>query len=296
MNIAVSGGSGFIGSHLSAYLRQTGNRIITISRRLESSHKENRIGLTWEELDKKRGMLEGLDGWIHLSGETINQRWTKAAKQTILSSRVETTARVEKTIALLQNKPKAVICGSAIGIYGTSETETYDENSPIQAEDFLCEVVTRWEHAADAIRDVRLVKLRTGVVLGKNGGAFPKMILPYKWGLGGKIGSGRQWLSWIHIEDMVKAIDFCLRNEQISGPVNAVAPNPVTNDRFGRAVGKKLHRPHLFPVPAFLIKATFGEMSDLLLKGQKVLPQKLTNHGFAFQYSTIEAALNNLTD
>jgi uncharacterized protein (TIGR01777 family) len=187
-----------------------------------------------------------------------------------------------------------VINASGMSIYGTSLNDTYDERSPHHIVDFLSGIVEEWEQAADQIKGVRVVKIRIGLVIGKDGGAFPKMLLPYKLGVGGKIGSGNQWISWIHIDDMVQLIDTCIQNEQISGPVNATAPNPVTNDQFGRAIAAAWHRPHWFPLPAFMLKLMFGELSTLLLDGQKVLPHVLLNHGFEFKYPTIDQALRDL--
>jgi len=202
--------------------------------------------------------------------------------------------RVARLVEQLREKPEVVVNASGISIYGTSETDTYDETSPPRVVDFLSGVVEKWEQAIDGIQSPRVIKLRVGIVLGRDGGAFPKMAIPYKLGVGGRVGSGRQWLSWIHIEDMVRMIDFCIRNPRIRGPVNATAPNPVTYEEFGRTLGKIMRRPHYFPVPAALLKLVFGELSVLLLEGQKVIPRAVLEHGFDFRYPTIETALRQL--
>ncbi|GAB7386775.1 TIGR01777 family oxidoreductase [Bacillaceae bacterium] len=293
MKLAISGGTGFIGSHLVRYYQARGDEVIVISRSAKKGIPGAKV-ISWERSLEHPEALEELDAFINLAGETIDQRWTASAKRRILESRVKATGKVAAIVERLQRKPRAVINGSGISIYGTSETETFDETSPPRRADFLSSVVEQWEKAADAICGTRLVKLRIGIVLGKDGGAFPKMMLPYRWGVGGRIGSGCQWLSWIHIEDMVRLIDYCIRQEDLHGPVNATAPHPVTNDEFGRVLAKTMRRPHWLPVPAFLCKAAFGELSLLLLQGQRVLPKVLLAHGFSFRYPTLERALSEL--
>jgi uncharacterized protein (TIGR01777 family) len=300
MKIAVAGGSGFIGTHLIRHLLEQNDEVVLISR----SHKgHDAIGngrneipvITWNDLLAQKDRLEGFDAIVNLSGETINQRWTQAAKQRIIQSRLDAAERVGKLVEALQVKPKVVINGSGMSIYGSSETDTYDERSPKRLTDFLTEVIEVWEQAADDhIRGTRLVKLRVGLVLGTDGGALPKMALPYKMGVGGRVGAGRQWMSWIHIEDMSRLIHHCIEREDISGPVNATAPNPVRNDQFGQALGRAMHRPHWMPVPSVALKLLFGEMSVLVLTGQKVLPWVAQEHGFTFQFPFIEDALRDL--
>jgi uncharacterized protein len=237
---------------------------------------------------------EGWDAIVNLAGETINQRWTRSAKSRILESRREAAARVAEWVERMEKKPQVVVNGSGMNIYGTSETSVFDEGSASYTTDFLSGVVSEWEKAADLIKGVRLVKIRVGLVLGTDGGALPPMALPYKMGVGGKVGSGRQWLSWIHIQDMVRLIELAIMDETISGPINATAPHPVTNDAFGMALGRVLNRPHWLPVPATAMRLIFGELSDLLLKGQRVLPAKLLEHGFRFEYPELEPALRSL--
>ncbi|MEC0266518.1 TIGR01777 family oxidoreductase [Paenibacillus anseongense] len=295
MKIAVTGGSGFIGRRLIAYWQQRSHEMITISRSSQAVVQGART-VTWAELQDAPEKLEGLDAIVNLAGESINQRWTAAAKQRILESRIAAARQVAQLVERLDKKPKVVVNASGMSIYGTSESATFDERSPHHTMDFLSSVVDKWEQAADQIKGPRLVKVRVGLVLDGKEGAFPKMAFPYKLGVGGTIGSGRQWLSWIHIEDMVRLIDFCIQNEKISGPVNATAPNPVTNKQFGAQLAQALHRPNLFPLPAFVMKLAFGELSTLLLEGQKVLPHVLLQHGFSFTYRSVDKALADIVN
>ncbi|KAI7257088.1 hypothetical protein KC345_g10866 [Hortaea werneckii] len=297
MKYIICGGSGFIGSELIEYWLQGGHQILSIGRKLPEN-KPAYPGLsylTWDSLKSNPETAEGADALINLAGASLSQRWTPGGKQAIMKSRLETVAAAGKLLNALQHKPQVVVQASAVAIYGTSLQDTYNESSPTRVVDFPSEVVKTWEEAADeAYSDVRLVKLRTGVVLGNESGAFPKMKLPYSLGFGGRIGSGKQWLSWIHLTDIVRLIEFCILNSEIEGPVNATAPQPVTNEQFGRMVGKVYHRPHWFPVPAFLLKAAVGELSAILLEGQRVLPSKAVSQGFIFTYPTLQPALEQL--
>jgi len=293
MKIAVTGGTGFIGGHLIRHLRSGGHEVVNISR----SSQPPALGVTtvtWDELQSNPAMVEDFDAIVNLAGESINRRWTKEAKERILRSRQMAAAQVALVVERLQVKPKVVINAAGMSIYGTSETEAFDEQSPHRAVDFLSNVCEAWEHAADQILGTRLVKIRIGLVLDNREGAFPKMALPYKLGVGGRVGSGKQWMSWIHIDDMVGLIEYCIVNEAISGPVNATAPNPVTNHEFGRRLARAMHLPNLMPVPAFVLKLIFGELSTLLLEGQKVQPSVLLEHGYTFQFETVEQAFADI--
>ncbi|MVO98475.1 TIGR01777 family oxidoreductase [Paenibacillus lutrae] len=294
MRIAISGGTGFIGGHLISYFTQRQDELILISRSDPGKSLPGVRTITWSEIEQDPHNLEGLDAWINLAGASINQRWSETAKRQILASRMKTTAAVANAVSALHNKPPVVINASGMSIYGTSETDTYDEFSPPRLTDFLAEVVEQWEEAADRIAAARVVKVRVGIVLGTDGGAFPKMALPYKLGVGGPIGSGNQWMSWIHIDDMVRLIDTCVRNDEIEGPVNATAPNPVRNREFGEVLAGVLHRPNLFRIPSWVMKGLFGELSVLLLEGQRVLPRKMLEHEFQFAYPVLEEALLDL--
>jgi uncharacterized protein (TIGR01777 family) len=295
MKIAITGGTGFIGSHLIPFFLKNGHEVILISRSSSSSKHHGVTHVTWKQLLDNPSSFKGTDAIVNLAGESINQRWTDEAKKRILDSRLNAAHQIAEFVKDLSVKPKVVINASGMSIYGTSEKDTYDERSPHRIVDFLSGIVEKWEHAADQIKDTRIVKIRVGLVLGNDAGAFPKMTLPYKLGVGGKIGSGKQWISWIHIEDMVRLIDYCIQHEEMSGPVNATAPNPVTNDQFGRAIAKAWHRPHWFPLPAGMMKLVFGELSTLLLDGQKVLPYVLLTHGFTFNYPAIDQAMRDLS-
>ncbi|MCS7461084.1 TIGR01777 family oxidoreductase [Paenibacillus doosanensis] len=294
MKIAIAGGTGFIGRHLIKYFLERKYSLILISRnRKPSSHSLIR-NATWAELKSDVRVLEGVDAIVNLAGETINQRWTNAAKERILQSRLDTVKQIADIVSRMEKKPQVVVNASGISIYGTSETKTFVEHSDPNVSDFLSGVVAQWEQAMDSIPDTRIVKLRLGIVLGMDGGAFPKMMLPYKLGIGGRIGSGRQVLSWIHIHDLCRLIEFCIENEDIIEQINATAPQPVTNDEFGRALAKAMNTSHRFPVPAFMMKLMFGELSTLLLEGQRALPYLATEYEFHFQYPVLESALRDL--
>jgi uncharacterized protein (TIGR01777 family) len=293
MKIAISGASGFIGKHLTKYLLEQKHEVLLITR-TKKTNLESVKNLTWDDLDQDCHALEKLDGWINLAGETINQRWTASAKERIKHSRVSTIQHIAKLLEKLQDKPKAIINSSAIGIYGTSASETFTEKSVTRPTDFLSSVVDQWEKATDQLKGTRVVRVRTGLVLGMDGGALPSMIKPYRLGVGGKVGKGTQWVSWIHIEDLIRLFEYCILNDQISGALNATSPNPVTMDQLGQTIGKVWHRPHFIPVPGFILKLLFGEMSTLILEGQRVLPQGILREGFKFNYTELEAALTHL--
>ncbi|OAB46156.1 TIGR01777 family oxidoreductase [Paenibacillus glacialis] len=296
MKIAISGGTGFIGQSLIEHWIAQGHHIIIITRRIppNTTTHEHLNYITWDQLDHHPESLENLDALVNLAGASLSQRWTKKGKQRIMESRLTTVSSLSKLVSHLKNKPAVVIQASAVAIYGTSLEETFEETSQSYVMDFPSGVVQQWEDAADSIQDVRLVKLRISVVLGNDGGAYPMMRLPFKLGVGGRIGSGQQWMSWIHITDMVRLIEFCILNPNIEGPVNAATPQPVTNDQFGRAIAAVHHRPYWFPLPSFLLKGIVGELSLILLEGQRVLPSKALEHGFLFTYPGIKEALQDL--
>lgn len=295
MRVAIAGGTGFIGKALTKALVDRGDEVWIITRG-ENHHSGNKKihYVTWEALAEDPGLFEGVEAIVNLAGESINQRWTSAAKQRILQSRQRAAARIAELMAELKRKPEVVINASGISAYGISAHQIFDEASPTAVTDFLSEVVKEWEAAADAIPAHRLIKLRVGVVLDPKGGAFPLMALPYRLFAGGRIGSGKQGLSWIHLEDMIGLILFCLDHDSIEGPVNGSAPEPLSNDAFGRAVAKAMGRPHWFPVPAFVMRTLFGEMSTLLLDGQRAIPKKLIDSGYIFRYPTVDSAMQNL--
>ncbi|MGG4213006.1 TIGR01777 family oxidoreductase [Paenibacillus sp. FSL L8-0638] len=297
MNIIVCGGTGLVGSALVKSLLDDGYTVKVVTRKPLVGHEASpRLQyMSWNELKQKPEVLEGTDAVVNLAGETLNQRWTDKSKQRILQSRLLSVARLAQALNALQKKPKVIIQASAVAAYGTSLTETFDETSPRCSGDFLSQVAEQWEEAANAYpSEARLIKLRISLVLDRKKGAFPLMKMPYSFGFGGKIGSGHQWMSWIHIEDIVRLITYCIHTTEIVGAVNASSPHPLTNDQFGRTVATVYHRPHWFPVPSILVSKLVGEMSTLVLDGQKVIPRKALEHGFKFHYPSLKDALKEL--
>jgi uncharacterized protein (TIGR01777 family) len=276
MNVAVTGASGFLGRRAIAELTQAGHNPHPLARNPSPEG------------------LASADAVIHLAGEPVAQRWTPAAKQRIYASRVEGTRNLVNAISNNTHRPRVLVCASAIGIYGSRGDEMLKEDSP-PAEDFLARVVVDWEKAAQSAEalGIRVVSLRFGVVLGK-GGALSKMLPPFKLGIGGRLGSGKQWTSWIHIDDAVNLILFALENGQVRGAINATAPNPVTNAQFTRELARVLRRPAIFPVPPFALRLIFGEMAGVVLASQRVLPAAAQAAGFEFRYSGLAPALANL--
>ena len=231
---------------------------------------------------------------INLCGETISQRWTKNIKQKIYASRIDVTKKLAQIINNSKTPPNLVISGSAIGYYGVSQDQVFDEDSKIKDQKLFSQNLCKdWEDAAALIsRKSRLVTIRTGVVIGKNGGIMKKMLLPFKLGLGGKIGSGNQYLSWIFLDDLIGSINHIINKENISGAINLTAPKVSTNQDFSKILAKLLNRPCFFHMPAFFAKIIFGQMADeLLLNGQNVMPKRLLQSGYSFKIESVEEAL-----
>ena len=272
MNVALTGGSGFIGSRLAERLRSDGHSVVLLSR-----------GQTPD--------ARGCDAVVHLAGEPVAQRWTPEAKARIRSSRVEGTRRLVEELSKAAKKPVVMVSASAIGIYGSRGDEVLREDSA-PGKGFLEDVAMEWEREARAAEAVgiRVAQVRIGIVLG-SGGALAKMLPPFRLGLGGRLGSGRQWMSWIHIDDLVEIILFAIRTEAVRGPVNGTAPSPVTNAEFTATLAKVLRRPAIFPVPLLALRAIFGEMSEILTASQRVVPDALLRAGFQFRYPQLEEAL-----
>lgn len=298
MKIAIAGGTGFVGRALTKYLLKRGHEVIIFTRKILHSNDEN---LTYMQMFTNYAellpILDGLDAIINLAGESINSgRWTSKRKQLIVNSRVKTTKEIVRIIQRTPVKPKVFINASAVGFYGTSTTATFTEADEVDGNDFLATTVRKWENEAQqaTVDGVRTVYCRFGIILDKLEGALPKITLPYQLFCGGTIGSGQQWVSWIHIEDVVRGISFLIENNQINGAVNFTSPNPETMKNFGKILGRTLKRPHWLPVPEFILKILLGEMSMLVLKGQKVLPAKLETHGFSFSYPTLETAFSDI--
>lgn len=290
--VAVTGSSGLIGRALVARLRLDGRRVRQLVR---SQRGQSSDDIVW---DPARGLLdprdlEGADAVVNLAGEPLAQRWTSARRQAIRDSRVHGTELLARAIAALDRKPDVLLSGSAVGIYGDRGDEAVDEASA-PGTDFLASVAREWEAATDAARDagVRVVLLRTGIVLSSHGGALERLLPPFRLGVGGPIGTGRQWMSWISLDDHVNAMGHALRTTGVHGPVNLVAPNPVTNAEFTATLGRVLGRPALVPVPAFALELLYGEMARAtILSGQRVLPRALLRSGFHFSHPTLEQAL-----
>lgn len=293
MRILMTGSSGLVGTAASALLSTAGHEVVPLVRR------EAREGeVSW---DPRGGRLdpadlEGFDAVVHLAGESISKRWTDEQKKKIRESRVAGTTLLSEALAAATNGPKVMISASAIGFYGDRGAEVLDESSA-HGSGFLAEVCQEWEAATARARDagIRVVNLRTGVVLSPQGGALAKMLTPFKLGAGGKIGSGEQYMSWITLDDVAGIIAFALETESLSGPVNTVAPDPVTNARFTKTLGRVLGRPTLFPMPAFAARLAFGEMADELLLGSaNVRPSALEDAGYGFRYPELEAGLRHV--
>ena len=296
MKIAISGGTGFIGKYLSTFFIQKGYTVYILTRKnkIETSNP-NLQYVQWTP-DLPTFPLSSIDIVINLAGESINSRWTKKQKEAILNSRIQATRGLIKQLQTLSTKPHTFINASAIGYYGTSETESFTEQQETPGNDFLAETVFLWEQEACKARslEIRTIYARFGVILGADGGALPKMLLPYQFYIGGTIGSGNQWLSWIHIDDVVRMIDFIIHKEEIDGPLNITAPLPIKMKEFGETIATIMGKPHWLPVPSFMLHALLGEMSILVLEGQHVLPIKAIEHGYQYTFPTVNHALQNI--
>lgn len=303
MRLLLFGGTGFIGKALAEELLARGDEVWIITRSKPANVRADLANLpgkllyaTWEEWEADPVRWEGFDAVVNLAGETINQRWTAAAKQRIVGSRVQAAERIASVLRRMSAPPSVVVNASGISLYGHSHGTgvLFDENSPSNPSDFLGETVLKWEEAAERIPAQRLVKLRIGIVLARRGGAFPLLRLPYQLFFGGRMGSGQQGMPWIHLKDMVGLIRLSLEHPGISGPLNAVAPDPVTADEFGRRLGLALGRPHWFHVPAPLIKLALGEMSTLVLTGPAAFPRKALDSGYEYRFANLDDALRDL--
>ncbi|MEO0948553.1 MAG: TIGR01777 family oxidoreductase [Cyanobacteria bacterium J06641_5] len=302
MKIAIAGATGFVGTGLVARLTQdTSNQLVVLSRdaararrvfpaeafpQVEALTYNPAASGAWQQA------ISGCDAVVNLAGTGIaDRRWTESYKQEIYNSRIQTTEKLVEAIAQADTKPSVLVNASAIGYYGTSETEIFTENSPA-GQDFLASVCTDWEARAAKVKDagVRLVTFRLGIVLG-DGGAIGKMLMPFKMFAGGPLGSGQQWFSWIHRDDLVEAIAQALTNAQFSGTYNATAPQPVRMNALCEALGEVLQRPSWLPVPSFALEALLGDGAQVVLEGQNALPERLQAQGFAYRYGDVKAAL-----
>jgi len=297
MKVVLTGGTGFIGTALVPRLLASGHEVCLLGRKRPGSMPPSTAFTAWPSLQQEPPVegLRGADVVVHLAGEPVAQRWTPEVKRRIRQSRVEGTLNLARSLANLSRPPMVLVCASAIGIYGLRGDEILTESSA-PGQDFLAETTAEWEQAAESAAPlgIRVAKIRTGIVLGKNGGALKKMLPPFRFGLGGPIGSGRQWMSWIHLDDIVGLFLYALENPSLRGPVNGVAPNPVTNADFTRALGSALRRPAILPVPALAIKLMFGEMGDVILGSQRVMPRAAEEAGYQFKYPELGPALASI--
>ena len=290
--VAIAGASGFVGGALARHLEREGHQV----RRIGRASRRN-VQFHWDlaagRLDP--AALDGADAVVNLAGATIAQRWSSDHKREILSSRVRSTEVLAKTMAAVRSPPRVFLSTSAIGIYGSRGDESLDERST-PGRGFLANVVQQWEQAAAPAQDagVRVIHPRLGLVMHPDGGALAKLIPVFNLGGGGKIGKGTQWMSWIGMHDLVRALLFLMMSESASGPIIVSAPNPVTNAQFSHTLGDVLHRPAVATVPEFAVKLMFGEMGEeTLLSGQRVLPRRLLDAGFGFDFPELDGALRH---
>jgi len=277
MRVIVTGASGLIGTRLGAALRARGDEV---------------VGVSLRSGPPAPGVVSGSDAVVHLAGEPIAQRWTESSREKIMSSRTEGTRGLVQAIAAADAPPPVLISASGIGYYGSRGDERLDE-SAAPGDDFAARVCVEWEREANAAAEhgVRVVTVRTGVALAKSGGALAKMLPPFKLGVGGPVAGGRQYLAWIHLDDLVGIYLAAIDNADWSGPVNATAPEPVTNAEFSKALGRALHRPAVAPVPAFALRLLYGDMAEIVTEGQRAVPARALALGHRFDHPDLDEAL-----
>ncbi|MCG5530350.1 TIGR01777 family oxidoreductase [Halorhodospira halochloris] len=297
MRILITGGSGFVGSLLCQRLHEKGHELLVVSR--NPGRAQAKLPPRTEIRPEIHNFAENQpEAIVNLAGDSIAEgRWSEAKKQRLIDSRIETTNALVELCRQLKQPPRCLISGSAMGYYGDRGDEEITEQSPAGNE-FIAELCQQWESAAQQAEDygVRVALVRIGLVLDRDGGSLAKMLPAFKMGLGGTLGSGKQYMPWIHREDLIRLIVFLLENEKLGGAFNASAPNPVTNAEFTRALAAKLSRPAILPVPELALKLIFGEMSRVLLTGAKMKPQRLQESGFEFKYPELEQALSEIFD
>jgi uncharacterized protein (TIGR01777 family) len=302
VRVFVTGGSGFIGRRLSERLLARGDDVFALSRSLERARVTLPASVRLVEGDPRKpgpwmDALAGCDGVVHLAGEPVlARRWTDAHKSLVRASRVDSTRRVVEAAVRAGARTRVVVCASAIGYYGARGDETLDEQSP-SGSDFLAEVGLAWEReaaVAGVIGQRRAAQVRIGVVLGDDGGALAKMVPPFRAFIGGPVGSGKQWVSWIHLDDLCGLFLLALDDARASGPLNGTAPEPCTMRDFAAGIGRALHRPSWLPAPAAAVRAAFGEGAAVILEGQRVLPRRALELGYRFRFPTLDGALSNL--
>jgi uncharacterized protein (TIGR01777 family) len=299
MKIIITGGTGFVGTQLTTRLVQDGHTVTILTRSLKGA-KERPPGISYLEGDPtKKGpwqeAIKNHDAVINLAGASIFSKWTDEHKKAIRESRVSTTQNIVEGIPSDPSKKITLFSTSAVGYYGFCGDEELIEDSP-PGDDFLARIAKEWEGEALKAREkgARVVITRFGIVMGEKGGALSQMIPLFKKYIGGPIGSGKQWFSWVHIKDLVEVFAFLLKHPEISGPVNVCSPNPVRNRDLAKALGKMLHRPSFIPAPGFMVRWVLGEFGSIILEGQRVVPKQLLNSGFVFQFPDIECALQSI--
>ena len=293
MNILITGSSGLIGTALASHFRQQGHRVIPLGR------DDSGEPFSWNPTTGLINLDDSvhLDVVINLAGPGVaDRRWSESRKKELLESRIAGTRLLSEALAHRDQKPTVFISASAIGFYGPRDDQQLDEKSE-RGDGFLAELASQWEKATAAAEQagIRTVHARFGIVLSSEGGALTRMLLPFRLGLGGVIGTGQQYMSWIAIDDLIRCIEFIIEDGKLSGPVNLVAPQPVTNAEFTRVLGQVLHRPTLLPMPAFQARLLFGEMAEeILLTGARVIPARLMDAGFQFEYADLQAAIRKV--
>jgi uncharacterized protein (TIGR01777 family) len=297
MKVAITGATGFIGRQLVVALESSGHQYVIVTRRrgpAKMTFPNASAIVEWNlpSEDLEPDALEGLDGVIHMAGAPVAQRWTADAKRAIEDSRVQYTRALVHALGKTSNRPGVLVSFSAIGYYGVRDDTPLAESAE-PGTDFLARVCRGWEGEATRATEfgIRVVNPRIGIVLGRGGGALAQMLTPFRMGVGGPIGNGRQWMSWIHVSDVVGIALEALTNQTLSGPVNATAPRPATNRDFSKALGRALHRPAVLPIPVFGLKLLFGGFADVLATGQRVVPEKALSAGYRFRYPDLEEAL-----
>jgi uncharacterized protein (TIGR01777 family) len=296
MNVTVSGATGRIGRHLVAALKARGDDVVALSRDPDKAGEQLGVqAYAWDLKNEAvpRDALAGRDAVVHLAGEDVAQRWTKEAKAEILDSREKGTRNMVHSIFETKPRPKAFICASASGYYGDRGDDVVDEHEP-PGSDWLAEVCARWERQADTAKvGTRMVIVRTGIVLDADGGALAKMLPFFKAGVGGPVGSGKQYMPWIHVDDLVGIYLAAIDHDRFNGAINASAPEPATNRQFAKALGSALNRPAVAPVPGFTIKLMYGEMAQVVLKGVRMVPGRAAELGYEFRHPDLGEALRD---
>lgn len=300
LNVLILGGTGFLGRHIAKELLSHGYQVFvaTRNRRLAANGLEPKVQvIEWDNHSplSSTAVCQEIDAVINLAGESIGKRrWSDSVKQEILDSRIRTTRSLVTAINNRTLQPKVLINASAVGYYGPHSDDIISENEG-PGQDFLAEVCRNWENEAYRVHNdsTRVATVRIGVVLGKQG-ALERMVLPYRFYLGGPLGKGNQWLSWIHLDDLVRIIRFIMEHEEVAGPVNGTAPNPLRMKEFSKVLGEVLRRPSWLPVPDFLLRIALGQMADMLLHGQRALPEKILAAGFEFKFPDLRPALEDI--